>query len=136
MRIAAALAAAVLLACAPDPPPPPPARPVPPPALVTGTFSDYRYVEEAGDLVGTEIVIDVGPDDEYRAHVTFAIGTPDPTVTVPVTYDATGECHRVTMQIGAPYDTHFTGCLGVMALVGTLRYPNGTEERVYLVRKP
>lgn len=135
-RGAAALAAALLLACAPEPPPPPLPRPTPPPAAITGTFSDHRYVEEAGDLVGTEIAIDVGPDGEYRAHVTFAVGMPEPTITVPVTYDATGDCHRVTLHVGAPYDTHFTGCIGVVALVGTLRYPNGTEERVYLMRQP
>ena len=132
IRGAAVLAAASVLACTPEPPAPPP----PVPATVTGTFSNLRYVDEAGDLVGAEIVIDIGPDDEYRAVVTYAVGIPGPKVVAPVAFDAEGECERVTMKFGPPYDMHFTGCIGAKALVGAFRHANGTEERVYLVRKP
>lgn len=107
IRGAAALAAALVLACDA-----PPAHQ--PPISVTGTFSDAR----------TRIVIELGPDDEYVARAGNAA--------VPVTYDADGDCHRVTFTLP---DGRFSGCLGANALVGGFQRPEGAEERVYLKRQ-
>lgn len=109
IRGAAALAAAVVLLSCDAPPAPQP------PVLVTGTFSDQR----------TRIAIDLGPDDEYVARIGNAA--------VPLTYDAGGDCHRVSFALP---DARFTGCLGADALVGAFQHADGTEERVYLVREP
>lgn len=109
IRGAVVLAAALLLVSCEAPPAPRPR----PPIEVTGTFRDETTV----------ITIELTGEDEYRARVG--------NVVVPVEYDVSGECQRITFH--APH-ARFAGCLGAKALVGSLRHANGTEERVYLVR--
>ncbi len=43
---------------------------------VTGIFSDLRFVEESGDLVGTEMFIVVAENGGYAVAVQFAEGEP------------------------------------------------------------
>lgn len=109
--------------------------PPPSPFPITGTFSNLRVVEESGDLIGAQVTVEREPDGEYRARVMYVEGAPAPEVVSPVTYDQTGECHRISLILGAPYNGSFTGCLGAVALVGAFRFPAGAEERVYLPRQ-
>jgi hypothetical protein len=50
---------------------------------VTGFFSDMHYIQDAGDVVGTEIWI-VYARGQYWATVQEAEGEPDPPVIVPL----------------------------------------------------
>jgi hypothetical protein len=50
---------------------------------VTGFFTDMRYIQEAGDVIGTELWI-VYARGAYWATVQIAEGEPDPPVVVPV----------------------------------------------------
>ncbi len=50
---------------------------------ITGIYSNMRYVERAGDVVGMEIFI-VGGVDSYYATVQIAEGAPNPPVVVKV----------------------------------------------------
>ena len=113
IRIAAALAAACVLACAPQEEERVPAAGGPP--IITGTY---------GRPPNVQVIIDVGPDDEYRARVG--------TAAVPVRYERASECHRLTFDLP---DRNFTGCIGVHALVGRWLHRDGTIDRVYLARR-
>jgi len=52
-------------------------------ARVTGFFTDMHYIEEAGDVLGTEVWIVYGGDG-YWAIVQLAEGGPEPPIVVPV----------------------------------------------------
>jgi hypothetical protein len=132
IRNATACAAALLFLAGCDPPPEPP---VEPPIAMTGTFENLRNEQETGGLLGTQVTLLPGPDRTPHAVFLHAEGTAGPAVFAPVTYDTTGDCHRVTFHAGTPYHADFTGCLGNAALVGRLRYSNGTEEKIYLQRQ-
>lgn len=109
IRVAVALAAAVALACAQE------EAVVGGPPSVTGTFGRTPM----------QIIIEMGKEHEYQARVAG--------VTVPVLYEVTRDCHRVSFDLP---DARFSGCLGAQALVGSFRHPDGTIERAYLFRKP
>jgi hypothetical protein len=55
-------------------------------ARITGIYSDLRYIEEAGDLLGTEIRISRS-HGRYNASVQVAEGAPGEVITVPVKVD-------------------------------------------------
>lgn len=55
------------------------------PLKIVGTYTDLRYVEEAGDVVGTEIMIVFGGERGYFAVLECAEGTPSKPVVVAVT---------------------------------------------------
>ncbi|HYR28402.1 MAG TPA: hypothetical protein VEU30_08050 [Thermoanaerobaculia bacterium] len=105
----AALAVVLLTGCEAPPASEPAMQSASPGIIVTGT-----YVSDS-----MRLVIDVGPDDEYRAHVGDVV--------VPATYDREEDCQRISFELPTG---HFTGCLGAKAIVGRLG-----EERVYLVRR-
>jgi hypothetical protein len=119
---------ALLLHCDPSRERGQPADAATPPApdrrfLIIGTYRAPR----------ASLTIDVGPDDEYRAHVTVDGG---PTViATPVTLDTSSECRRLLFDAGPPYDAHFSGCHGAVAIVGAFTYPDGHKLRVYLKRR-
>jgi len=57
-------------------------------AQVTGIYSNLQYIEEAGDLLGTELFIVSGPNG-YEVVVQVAEGVPGPILTVPVVVTGT-----------------------------------------------
>ncbi|HYK78709.1 MAG TPA: hypothetical protein VEU95_03735 [Micropepsaceae bacterium] len=50
---------------------------------ITGIYSDLEYNREAGDLLGTELFIVLGPKG-YEAFVQVSEGSPGPSAVVPV----------------------------------------------------
>jgi hypothetical protein len=65
---------------------------------VTGFFTDMRYVEDAGDLIGTEVWI-VSARGRYFATVVEASGAPNPPVVVPVQVTGSRVRFRITTHL-------------------------------------
>ena len=61
----------------------------------TGFFSDMRYVDDAADLIGTEVWI-VSAHGRYYATVVEASGEPNPPVVVPVQVSGSRVQFRLT----------------------------------------
>lgn len=51
---------------------------------ITGFFTDMHYIEQSGDVLGTEVWIVYGGGEEYYAAVQMAEGSPTPPMVVPV----------------------------------------------------
>ena len=80
---------------------------------VTGVFSNMQYVAEAGDVIGTEVLI-VAVEGGYYAVVQIAEGSPSIPVVVPVTVNGSD----VAFSVSRPFDGRFTGRVTREALVG------------------
>ena len=98
----------------------------PPKVRVTGVYSDLAYVEEAGDLVGTEIFIGYQGDNKYFALVQCAEGSPSK----PQLVEVKVEGMRIQFTLPASESSHcpaatFTGVIGRAGLKG--RYEGGGE---------
>ncbi len=84
-----------------------------------------RYIADAGDVVGTEVLI-VFTGDGYRAVVQIAEGVPEVPVVVPTEVEGTDVSFTLPTDYG---NLRFTGRVTRAALVGTLG-----SERVSLRR--
>jgi hypothetical protein len=77
------------------------------PPRVTGFFSDMRYIEGPGDVLGTEVWI-VYARGKFWATVQMAEGAPEPPVVVPV--EVSGSTIKFSIreslvnQSGNPFD--------------------------------
>ncbi len=82
----------------------------------TGLFSNMRWVEEAGDVVGTEvfIVYSTNGKNDYWALVQTAQGVPDP----PVLVKAKIENDHVEISTPKSVGGRFVGRVTAKALVG------------------
>ena len=78
---------------------------------ITGTFSDLRYVEESGDLVGTEIRI-AAAGDGYQAVVQFAEGSPGELTIANVTFAPAGD-EQSALNFDLPATSPYAGHLAV-----------------------
>jgi hypothetical protein len=101
------------------------------PSRVNGMFSDMKYVAEAGDAIGTEVLIVVGTPGggtvvNYFVYCQTAGGAPDPPVLVPAKVDGA----NVEFTMPAPWGT-FRGTVSEAALTGEFQ---GTKTRVRLRR--
>jgi hypothetical protein len=98
---------------------------------ITGTYSDMGYVEESGDVIGTELRI-VGTSGGYEATLQFAQGVPDGLIVVVV--EASG--NKISFSIPEPsnYAGRFTGTIENGVLKGEFRYKSGEAESVKLPR--
>ena len=92
--------------------------PAQPRVRVTGIYSDMRYIQQAGDVLGTEVFI-VADDGGYSAVVQIAQGIPAVPVVVPATVKG------ITVSFSLP-DVKFDGHVTRTALVGTLRSALGS----------
>lgn len=104
---------------------------------ITGTFSDLRYVEESGDLVGTEIRI-AAAGDGYQAVVQFAEGAPGELTTVPVIFAPAGEEQselRFDLPSTSPYAGRFLGRVTRQLLEGEFVFASGGRLAVRLPRR-
>jgi hypothetical protein len=92
---------------------------------ITGIYSNMRYVERAGDVVGMEIFI-VGGVASYYATVQIAEGTPEPPVVVKV------EVKSSTIEFTLPTDSgvnrgRFTGRISATGITGKFQHAQKTE---------
>jgi hypothetical protein len=102
-------------------------------ARVTGCFTDMRYVQETGDVVGMEVSIlysnGAGPEGEFWVLFQIAEGAPSPPVLVKA--KVVGKAVEFTLPASAGTLGTFKGVIGEQALVGTF---SGVRERVRLPR--
>jgi hypothetical protein len=114
---------------------------------LTGTYSDLRFNEEAGDLLGTEIRIVVAKDG-YAATLQFGEGGASDLIVVPIHFDfeiaPVGESIRPTtpesegVQFTIPsgeYTGKFKGKVTRKYLQGTFEFTAGGKEQIKLPRK-
>ena len=93
------------------------------PPRATGHFSDFQYIPEAGDIVGTEVFLLVG-NDEHWALLQRAEGWPGPPVLVKATVSGTA------VQFPFPdfgEDAAFSGHVTAFGLEGTIRTAKGAQ---------
>src|SRR6185312_1049625 len=87
---------------------------------VTGTFTDLRYIQESGDLLGLELLIVPAQGDSggYVAFVQLAEGAGPYSALVPV--KVSGDRVSFSMPAhGAYAGLSFSGLLGADKLTGT-----------------
>lgn len=102
-------------------------------APVTGTFTNLRYHQEAGDLVGTEIFIFFAGDSGYFALVQCSPGYPGAPVLVPVNVMGTRVSFNLPVVSGSHCPTaSFVGKISQKELRGEF---NNDGEAYVLPRR-
>lgn len=104
-----------------------------PTVKVTGIYSDLHYIEESGDLLGTEIFIVFGGGGGYYAYLQCAEGGPSK----PVLVMATVRGNEVELAPHNDQDSHcpntkFKGKISTQGLKGKF---DGTDYPALLKRK-
>lgn len=99
---------------------------------ITGTYSDMRYNEESGDVLGAEIRI-VATSGGYQASVQFAEGVPEDLIVADVT--VTG--NKISFSIPRSYrgGAEFSGVIENHMLIGEFRFKTGGPNKVSLPRR-
>lgn len=103
-----------------------------PPVDIAGTYSNVRYIEEAGDLLGMEIkIIPLG--EQYQAAVFVAEGSVGPMRLVDVRVRGT----TLSFEVRESEDIFwsFVGTVSAQSLKGTVTHSLGGRQTVNLKRK-
>ncbi|MFC7301086.1 hypothetical protein [Cognatiluteimonas weifangensis] len=91
---------------------------------ITGTYSGFEYIAEAGDVVGVEITI-VYSDSGYFALVQCAEGSPGAPSLVPATVDVSTVSFSLPPQADSDCPaTQFQGTISKRGLTGTFKDTN------------
>jgi hypothetical protein len=88
-----------------------------PQTKITGMFSTYEYLEDAGDISGLEVFI-VVTNKGYHAVIQDSLGYPDVPVVVPV--EVEGDWVRFGFSNSAGEEQSFEGRVTGKALSGKL----------------
>jgi hypothetical protein len=98
---------------------------------ITGTYTDMRYVSEAGDVIGTEIKI-VFTGSRFQGALQIAEGVPGELILV----DVEQKANSVSFSIpeSSPYPGSFAGAISGGALRGEFRFKSGGSAKVVLRR--
>jgi len=99
---------------------------------VTGTYSSLEYNREAGDLNGLEVRV-VLTNEGYKATVQFSEGGAGNIFIVPFKASDRHISFDVPSEEGKP--AQFLGNLTDKGLKGTIKYPSGASETIFLPRK-
>jgi hypothetical protein len=99
---------------------------------ITGTYSNLEFSRESGDLNGLEIRV-VLTAQEYKATVQFAEGGAADIYIVPFRVSSGIVSFDVPLKNDKP--ARFKGMLTDQGLTGTIEYPSGASEKVFLPRK-
>jgi hypothetical protein len=98
-----------------------------------GTFSNFTFTKEAGDLVGVEIKV-VQSRSGYQGAIQFSEGEPGSLTVVPV------KCNGTTLSFDVPaadgnVAAHFEGKLSKAGLDGVFKYDSGASNHATLPRR-
>jgi hypothetical protein len=100
------------------------------PAHIVGTYSDIRYIEEAGDVVGTEINITFN-GTSYQASLEIAQGSAgDPITPSEIKVDGKRISFSIPQSFG--YTGEFTGKIENGMLTGAFVFTDGRSQMVFL----
>lgn len=100
------------------------------PIKFTGTFSDMKYSQEAGDVVGHELRI-VFTNAGYEGAYQVAEGEPSRLILVTIQFN--GNQVRFSVLSGQ-YAGSFIGVIGPKGISGTFAYKSGATEKINLPR--
>lgn len=98
---------------------------------VAGTYSDMRYIQESGDVLGTEIKI-VFTGSDYQGALQIAEGAPGRLILVDVA--VRGSAIQFSIPDGTQYPGSFSGEIDNGWLRGEFRFKSGGGEKVALHR--
>jgi hypothetical protein len=97
----------------------------------TGTFSDFSYNSESGDLGGVEIRV-VYARGGYQATIQFAEGEPSKLVLVDVQFKENNLSFKISKST---YEGYFEGKIEKNRLKGKFKFKGGGEWIVDIPRK-
>jgi hypothetical protein len=102
-------------------------------SLCLGTFSNFTFSKESGDLVGVEIKV-VQSRSGYQGAIQFSEGEPGSLTVVPV------KCDGTTLSFDVPgtdgnVAVHFEGKLSKTELDGIFKYESGASNHAKLPRR-
>ncbi len=100
-----------------------------PTVRITGTYSDMRFIKEAGDVLGTEIKI-VHARDHFQGALQFAEGAPEELTVVNI--ESSGSSIQFVIPDGNPYAGKFSGTIENGWLRGEFHFKSGGENKVAL----
>jgi len=98
---------------------------------ITGTYTNMRYNEEAGDLLGEEIKIVPGSEG-YQGAFQVAQGAPEDLIIVEV--KVAGSSITFTIADSSTYAGEFRGKVEKESLRGEFRFKSGAVEKAELRR--
>lgn len=99
---------------------------------IAGTYSDLRYNEESGDLIGMEVKLVPVVGERLQAVIVVSEGEPAPLVVVNVQRKERTVSFRVSGNGDAGWS--FQGIVSLTSLKGTVTYGNGVRRTVTLRR--
>ncbi len=102
------------------------------PAGIVGTYSDIHYIEEAGDVIGTEIKITFS-HGVYHGTLEIAQGVPG--VPMPISVHVDGRKISFSFSNDDPYVGKFEGEISRGKLRGKFSFKNRYTETVSLPKK-
>jgi hypothetical protein len=97
---------------------------------IPGTYSNLRYNEDSGDLLGIEIKIVPVAGERLQAVVLASEGEPAPLVVVDVQRNG----NTLSFRVPGDESWSFRGTVSAKALKGTITYGTGTRTPVTLLR--
>lgn len=103
------------------------------PIKLTGTFSDMKYTQDAGDVVGHELRI-VFTRVGYEGAYQVSEGEPSELMLVKITFEGKDRVN-FSVSTGA-YAGSFSGTISAKGISGVFKYTTGAEERLDLPRRP
>ena len=100
----------------------------------TGTFSSLAYNKEGGDLLGAELKI-VTVRNGYQAALQIAEGGPSQLMVVDVSFDKNNATFTIPNNYMPYGGSVFTGTIDARQIRGVLKFKNGSEMHLTLLRK-
>lgn len=98
-------------------------------ARITGTYSDMHYIQEAGDILGTEIKI-VFTGSKFQAAIQIAEGEPGDLIVVDVVRNK--DSIQFALPAESAYEGKFSGTIANGFLRGEFLFKNGGSDKVAL----
>jgi hypothetical protein len=101
------------------------------PTKFTGTYSDFEYVSDAGDVIGHELRI-VYTSTGYEGAYQVSEGEPSQLMLVKINF--TGNKISFSVSSGV-YTGSFSGVVNEEGITGIFKYASGAQEKISLPRR-